>query len=42
MKKEEALKAIELLKTPEPQATRGKKIAFNASTDSDCGGTFIS
>ena len=30
MKKEEALKAVELLKTPEPRATRGNKIDYAA------------
>ena len=30
MKKEEALKAVESLKTPEPRATRGNKIDYAA------------
>ena len=30
MKKEEALKAVEQFKTPEPRATRGNKIDYAA------------
>ena len=30
MKKEEALKAVEQMKTPEPRATRGNKIDYAA------------
>ena len=33
MKKEEALKAIEQTKTPEPRATRGNKIDYAALAD---------